>query len=209
MALVNYARREIQFKVVYFGPGLGGKTTNLAYIHQHTPPQYRGNMVSLKTEEERTLFFDFLPVALGEVGGYRARFMLYTVPGQVIYKASRRVILQGTDAVVFVADSTPFRHDGNRASWRDLQRMSEDLGLDLHDMPLIYQWNKRDLEITTPVERLEADLNPWGRQSFQAVAVRGEGVMDTLKATLRGALRQFQEASAPRPQPEPQAAGVP
>ena len=196
MALVNYHRREIQFKVVYYGPGLGGKTTNLTYIHAHTPENYRGNLVSLKTDEERTLFFDFLPVSLGEVSGYRARFMLYTVPGQMIYQASRRVILQGADGVVFVGDSSPARQDGNRVSWRDLNRLLEGYQVKLEGLPLVYQWNKRDLPDAVPVERMEAEFNPWGRPSFQAVAVEGGAVMETLKTSLKLVLRAFQAESA-------------
>ena len=207
MALVNYHRKEIQFKVVYYGPGLAGKTTNLIYIHSHTSEQYRGNLVSLKTDEERTLFFDFLPVSLGEVSGYRARFMLYTVPGQMIYQASRRVILQGVDGIVFVADSTPTRQDGNRASWRDLQRLLHSYGMDARALPLVYQWNKRDLAGAVPVEDLEAELNPWRRPSFEAMAREGRGVMDTLKTSLKGVLRAFQAESnkeAPHTVTEPQ-----
>src|SRR5437773_2291442 len=160
MALVNYLSHEIQFKVVYYGTGLGGKTTNLMHIHAKTPQQYRGNLVSLKTDEERTLYFDFLPVALGEVSGYRTRFLLYTVPGQMIYQASRRVILQGVDGIVFVGDSTPTRQDGNRASWRDLNRLLESYGLRLRDLPLVYQWNKRDLPGAVAIDDLEAGLTP-------------------------------------------------
>jgi mutual gliding-motility protein MglA len=201
MALVNYHSREIQFKVVYYGPGLGGKTTNLSYIHGHTPQQYRGNLVSLKTQEERTLFFDFLPVSLGEVAGYRTRFHLYTVPGQMIYQASRRVILQGVDGVVFVADSSPRRQDGNRASMRDLARTCEIYKTPLRDLPLVFQWNKRDVPDALPVEVMGAEFNTWRRPSFATVAVRGEGVMDTVKGALRSVLRAFQEeasAQAPR-----------
>ncbi|HVP40099.1 MAG TPA: gliding-motility protein MglA [Candidatus Saccharimonadales bacterium] len=204
MALVNYFSREIQFKVVYYGPGLGGKTTNLTYIHAHTSPQYRGNLVSLKTQEERTLFFDFLPVSLGEVGGYRARFHLYTVPGQMIYQASRRVILQGVDGVVFVADSSPDRQDGNRASLRDLVRTLDAHKLPLRGLPLVYQWNKRDVPGALPVERLAGVLNPWGRPAFPSVAVSGEGVMETVKGALRAVLHAFQEEAAAQP-PAPMA----
>ncbi|MBI5836516.1 MAG: gliding-motility protein MglA [Candidatus Eisenbacteria bacterium] len=196
MALVNYHSREIQFKVVYYGPGLSGKTTNLTYIHRNTPQVYRGNLVSLKTQEERTLFFDFLPVSLGEVGGYRARFHLYTVPGQMIYQASRRVILQGVDGVVFVADSTPTRQDGNRQSLRDLVRTVDAYKMNLRDLPLVFQWNKRDLADAVPVEDLEEEFNTWKRPSFASVASRGEGVMDTVKAVLRQVLRAFQEETA-------------
>ena len=206
MALVNYHSREIRFKVVYYGPGLGGKTTNLSYVHRNTPQEYRGNLMSLKTEEERTLFFDFLPVALGEVGGYRARFLLYTVPGQMIYQASRRVILQGVDGVVFVGDSTPSRMDGNRMSMRDLNRQLQSYGQRLQDIPLVYQWNKRDLPDAVPVASMESEFNMWHRPSFEAQAVNGVGVMDTLKAVLRAVLRSFQDDPNTRPQkgaPEP------
>ena len=170
MALVNYHSREIQFKVVYYGIGLGGKTTNLSYIHRNTPQEYRGNLISLKTEADRTLFFDFLPVSLGEVSGYRARFQLYTVPGQMIYQASRRVILQGVDGLVFVADSSPHRMDSNRISYRDLNRQLGSYGLKLEELPLVCQWNKRDVDGAIPVAELEREFNPWERPSFQSVA---------------------------------------
>src|SRR5262249_6709074 len=157
MALINHRAREVHFKIVYYGPGLGGKTTNLKCLHDRLPPERRGRLVSIATDHERTLFFDFLPIELGEINGLRTRFHLYTVPGQVYYKLSRRAVLQGLDAVVFVADSHPAREGANRESLADLGTQLVTLGHSadqLRRMPWVFQYNKRDLPAALPIERL-------------------------------------------------------
>lgn len=182
MSMINYASREINCKIVYYGPGLGGKTTNLEYIYNKVLPDTRGKLISLATETERTLFFDFLPVDLGTIRGFRVRFHLYTVPGQVYYNASRKLILKGVDGVVFVADSQMERMDANVESMHNLYENLAEYGYDLRRIPFVVQYNKRDLPNATPVEELEAALNPDRVSCYQAVAVRGIGVFDTLKA---------------------------
>ncbi len=185
MSFVNYASREINCKIVYYGPGLCGKTTNLQYIFQKTNPDIRGKMISLATETERTLFFDFLPLALGEIRGFKVRFHLYTVPGQVFYDASRKLILKGVDGAIFVADSQVERMDANDESLENLRINLQEQGYDLDDLPYVIQYNKRDLPNVAPVEEMRALLNPNGVPDFEACATTGEGVFDTLKATAR------------------------
>ncbi|MFS8637370.1 MAG: ADP-ribosylation factor-like protein [Gemmatimonadota bacterium] len=182
MSMINYASREINCKIVYYGPGLCGKTTNLEYIYQRVNPETRGKLISLATEAERTLFFDFLPVDLGSIRGFKTRFHLYTVPGQVYYNASRRLILKGVDGVVFVADSKADRMDANIASLQNLYENLQEYGYDPAKVPLVIQYNKRDLPDAVPVEELRAQLNPGGLPDFEAVAIKGTGVFDTLKA---------------------------
>lgn len=182
MSIINYASREISCKIVYYGPGLGGKTTNLEYIYQKVAPETRGKLISLATETERTLFFDFLPVDLGAIRGFKTRFHLYTVPGQVYYNASRKLILKGVDGVVFVADSQVERMDANIESMANLHENLAEYGLDLKDLPFVIQYNKRDLPNIASIQELEANLNPYGVPYFEAVSVRGIGVFDTLKA---------------------------
>ena len=181
MSMINYASREINCKIVYYGPGLSGKTTNLEYVYEKVNPDTRGKMISLATETERTLFFDFLPVDLGSIRGFKTRFHLYTVPGQVYYNASRRLILKGVDGVVFVADSQVERMDANIASMQNLFENLQEYGYDPHQVPIVLQYNKRDLPNVVSVDELRANLNPDSWLEFEAVAPKGVGVFDTLK----------------------------
>ncbi|MCC6644976.1 MAG: GTPase domain-containing protein [Polyangiaceae bacterium] len=185
MAFINKAAREINCKIVYYGPGLCGKTTNLQYIFERATPESKGKMISLATETDRTLFFDFLPLSLGEVGGMKTRFHLYTVPGQVFYDASRKLILKGADAVIFVADSQEARHDANIESLDNLRTNMQETGLDPDATPFILQYNKRDLPDVESVDDLNAALNPRGVPSIEAVARTGVGVFETLKLTAK------------------------
>lgn len=185
MSFINYASREINCKIVYYGPGLCGKTTNLQYVYQKTAADAKGKMISLATETERTLFFDFLPLALGEIRGFKTRFHLYTVPGQVFYDASRKLILKGVDGVVFVADSQEERYDANIESLDNLRFNLTEQGYDLDKIPYIIQYNKRDLPNAMPVEELRRDLNPTGVPEYEACAATGEGVFETLKAVAK------------------------
>ena len=188
MSFINYSSREINCKVVYYGPGLCGKTTNLQCIYSKTNPDVKGKMISLATETERTLFFDFLPLALGEIRGFKTRFHLYTVPGQVFYDASRKLILKGVDGVVFVADSQVERMEANLESLDNLKINLQEQGYDLAGIPLVIQYNKRDLPNAAPVEEMRRLLNPGGAPDFEAAAASGEGVFETLKAVARGVL---------------------
>lgn len=181
MSFVNYVNKEVNCKIVYYGPGLGGKTTNIQYVYQKTSGDTKGNMVSLNTENERTLFFDFLPLDLGEIRGFKTRFHLYTVPGQVFYEASRKLILRGVDGIVFVADSQVERMEANIESLKSLEQNLIDQGYDVSKIPLVMQWNKRDLPNTSSIEDLSQTLNKWGAPEFEASAVTGKGVFDTLK----------------------------
>ncbi len=160
MSMINYASREINCKIVYYGPGLGGKTTNLEFVYKKVAPNTRGKMVSLATETERTLFFDFLPIDLGTIRGFKTRFHLYTVPGQVYYNASRKLILKGVDGVVFVADSQVERTEANVESMQNLYDNMAEYGYDLTKIPFVIQYNKRDLPNAAPVKELQAQLNP-------------------------------------------------
>jgi mutual gliding-motility protein MglA len=181
MSMINYASREINCKIVYYGPGLCGKTTNLEYVYHKVSPEARGKLISLATEHERTLFFDFLPVDLGTIRGFKTRFHLYTVPGQVYYNASRRLILKGVDGIVFVADSQADRMDANLASMQNLYENLIDYGYDPLQLPMVLQYNKRDLPGRLPVEELRAQLNPGGVEEYEAIAIDGEGVFHTLR----------------------------
>jgi mutual gliding-motility protein MglA len=185
LSIINYAAREINCKVVYYGTGLGGKTTNLEYIHSRLNPEVRGEMISLATEADRTLFFDFLPVDLGEVRGFKTRFHLYTVPGQVYYNASRKLILKGVDGIIFVADSQPHRAEANLEAMENLYENMADHELDLGSIPFVIQYNKRDLPEVLPVETMRAALNPTLVPDFEAVAIEGRGVFETLSAVSR------------------------
>jgi len=221
MSMINYASREINCKLVYYGPGLGGKTTNLEHVYSKVAPDARGKMVSLATETERTLFFDFLPVDLGTIRGFKTRFHLYTVPGQVYYNASRKLILKGVDGVVFVADSQVERMEANIEAMQNLYDNMAQYGYDLTKVPFLIQYNKRDLPNAAPIKDLQAQLNPgWGVEDpakqkaapdpwhpgeslvfqqdggwierapyFEAVAVTGEGVFETLKAVAKLVLK--------------------
>ena len=181
MSFVNYHTKEVNCKIVYYGPGLGGKTTNIQYVYQKTSGDAKGKIISLNTENERTLFFDFLPLDLGKIRGFNTRFHLYTVPGQVFYEASRKLILRGVDGIVFVADSQVERMEANVESLQSLVKNLEEQGYDVSKIPLVMQWNKRDLPNITPVEDLEKELNRWKSPSFEACALKGEGVFETLK----------------------------
>jgi mutual gliding-motility protein MglA len=221
MSMINYASREINCKLVYYGPGLGGKTTNLEFVYNKVAPGSRGKMISLATETERTLFFDFLPVDLGTIRGFKVKFHLYTVPGQVYYNASRKLILKGVDGVVFVADSQIERMDANIEAMQNLYENMAQHGYDLTRIPFVIQYNKRDLPNAAPVAELQGALNPgWpledaarqrltpdpNRESeylvsqldgqwierapyFEAVALTGDGVFDTLKAISKNVVK--------------------
>ena len=221
MSMINYASREINCKLVYYGPGLGGKTTNLEFVYNKVAPGSRGKMISLATETERTLFFDFLPVDLGTIRGFKVKFHLYTVPGQVYYNASRKLILKGVDGVVFVADSQIERMDANIEAMQNLYENMAQHGYDLTKIPFAVQYNKRDLPNAAPIGELQAAVNPgwpveeparqrqladpyhdaeflvWQQDGhwierapyFEAVAVSGEGVFDTLKAISKSVVK--------------------
>lgn len=191
MALINYASREINCKIVYYGTGLGGKTTNLEYIFKQLAPGIRGEMISLATETERTLFFDFLPLDLGSVQGFKTKFSLYTVPGQVEYNASRKLILNGVDGIVFVADSQVEKMQENIESLRNMEENLAEYGLTLDAVPYVLQYNKRDLPNVNAFEELESGLNDRGVPSFEAVAVEGSGVFATLKAVSKAVLNRL------------------
>ena len=191
MSFINYSSREINCKIVYYGPGLGGKTTNLQYIFEKTNPQARGKMISLATETERTLFFDFLPLSLGAIRGFRVRFHLYTVPGQVFYDASRKLILKGVDGVVFVADAQEERLEANIESMDNLKQNLQEHGYDIDKIPLIVQYNKMDLPNAMKIEELHQQLNPKNWPEFAACAKSGEGVFDTLKAVAKLVLQEL------------------
>ena len=181
MALINFARREIEVKIVFYGPAYSGKTTNVEILHRLMPPTQRGELHSLRTEQDRTLFFDYVPVTLGEIAGFTARFKLFTVPGQVFYKETRRVLLQGADAVVFVADSSPGRATANLEALLDLEENLAAHRLDLRSIPLVIQLNKRDVPDAQAPADMEAELNPFGVPVIEASAAEGRGVLDTLR----------------------------
>ncbi|MCA9608026.1 MAG: gliding-motility protein MglA [Myxococcales bacterium] len=194
MSFINYLSREINCKIVYYGPGLCGKTTNLQFIYNKTNPEAKGKMISLATETERTLFFDFLPLALGEIRGFKTRFHLYTVPGQVFYDASRKLILKGVDGVVFVADSQIARMEANLESLENLRTNLAEQGYSLDKLPYVIQYNKRDMPSVAPTEELRAMLNPSNVPDFDAVAVSGQGVFDTLKAIAKLVLTELKRS---------------
>jgi len=193
MTFINYASKEINCKIVYYGPGLGGKTTNLQYIYNKTSPEARGKMISLATEADRTLFFDFLPLDLGSIRGFTTRFHLYTVPGQVFYDASRKLILKGVDGVVFVADSQQVRMEANIESIRNLGENLKEHGLDLATIPYALQFNKRDLPDTVEVDEMYRILNFKREPTFEAVATTGVGVFDTLKSVAKQILIELRK----------------
>jgi mutual gliding-motility protein MglA len=199
MSFINYLSREINCKIVYYGPGLCGKTTNLQYIYNKTNPTQKGKMISLATETERTLFFDFLPLALGEIRGFKTRFHLYTVPGQVFYDASRKLILKGVDGVVFVADSQIARMEANQESMENLRTNLAEQGYSLDKLPYVVQYNKRDMPSVAPVDELQAALNPGAVPDFEAIATSGEGVFDTLKAIAKLVLTELKRGGAGGP----------
>ncbi len=195
MSFINYSSREINCKIVYYGPGLCGKTTNLQFIYNKTNPDLKGKMISLATETERTLFFDFLPLALGQIRGFKTRFHLYTVPGQVFYDASRKLILKGVDGVVFVADSQIERMEANLESLDNLKLNLAEQGYELDKTPYIVQYNKRDLPNAAPLDEIRRLLNPTGVPELEACATVGTGVFETLKAVARAVLSDLKQMS--------------
>jgi signal recognition particle receptor subunit beta len=192
MSTINFSAREINFKIVYYGPGLSGKTTNLKQIYANVPGESKGDMVSLATEDERTLFFDFLPLDLGSVNGFKTRFHLYTVPGQVFYNSSRKLILRGVDGIVFVADSAPNRLRANAESLRSLRENLEEYNLSIADVPLTIQINKRDMPGALPVEMIRKVLDPSATVPvFEAVAQEFKGVFEPLRAVSKLVLEKL------------------
>ncbi len=193
MAIFNLRRKEINAKIVYYGPGLSGKTTNLQYIHQKLKPEHKGNLMTLATQTDRTLFFDFLPVEVGEVRGLKTRFQLYTVPGQVFYNATRKLVLKNVDGVVFVADS---RREGLTDSLDSLRNLEENLAahnISIHDIPVILQYNKRDMPTALSRDELDRHLNPNGWPVFEAVAHKGTGVLESLTAVCKLVIRTLKD----------------
>ncbi len=194
MSTINFAAREINCKIVYYGPGMSGKTTNLKHVFSTIPANLRGDMVSLATEDERTLFFDFLPLDLGSVQGFKTRFHLYTVPGQVFYNASRKLILRGVDGIIFVADSAPNRLRANAESMRNLRENLVEHGISLAEVPLILQVNKRDLPDALPLAMIRAVLDPKGQLPvFESMADKGAGVFESLKAVSKSVLERLSQ----------------
>ena len=196
MSFINYLSREINCKIVYYGPGLCGKTTNLQFIYNRTNPDAKGKMISLATGTERTLFFDFLPLEIGEIRGFKTRFHLYTVPGQVFYDASRKLILKGVDGVVLVADSQMLRMEANIESMDNLRTNLAEQGYNLDTLPYVIQYNKRDMPAISPVSELRSMLNTGGVPDFEAVATTGEGVFETLKAVAKLVLTELKRGAA-------------
>lgn len=215
MVFFNHATRQMTAKIVYYGPGLCGKTTNLNTIYGKTSQKARGEMVSLNTETDRTLFFDLLPMDVGVIGGFKAKLQLYTVPGQVFYNSTRKLVLKGVDGIVFVADSQVPMFDANKESLQNLEANLKELGLNIHDIPMVFQWNKRDLKNIVPAEDLERELNPRGMASFLSIAADGTGVFETLRGITKMALahikhHHFAESDAGKPAtPEPPPAPAP
>jgi len=193
VSFINYSSREINCKIVYYGPGLCGKTTNLQYIYKRTNPEQKGKLISLATETERTLFFDFLPLALGDIRGFRVRFHLYTVPGQVFYAASRKLILKGVDGVIFVADSQIERMEANIESLEDLKINLAEQGYAIEKLPYAVQYNKRDLPNVAPIGEMDKILNVNGVPWFEAVAPTGVGVFETLKSVAKQVLLELKK----------------
>jgi signal recognition particle receptor subunit beta len=194
MTFINYAAREINCKIVYYGPGLGGKTTNLQWIYDKTNPAAKGKLISLATETDRTLFFDFLPLDLGTVKGFKVRFHLYTVPGQVFYDASRKLILKGVDAIILVADSQVERMDANEESVYNLKQNLKEQGYNLANIPYVLQLNKRDLPNITPADEMIKLLRQKEEPVFEAVASKGTGVFDTLKTCAKLTLQELRRS---------------
>jgi signal recognition particle receptor subunit beta len=193
MAVFNYSTRELTTKIVYYGPGLCGKTTNLQYIYDHLKEGVRGKMLSLATKSDRTLFFDFLPVDIGEIHGMKTKVQLYTVPGQVFYNETRRLVLRGADGVVFVADSQENMLEANLDSFRNLEENLAAHGLSLRDLPHVLQYNKRDLPNILPVDVLRKDLNRWNKPDFEAIAIQGVGVLETFREITKEVLKKLRK----------------
>jgi len=196
MSFINYAAKEINCKIIYYGAGLCGKTTNVQYIYEHTQQERRGKLVNLSTENERTLFFDFLPLSVGEISGYKTRFHLYTIPGQTFYEVSRQFIMKGVDGVVFVVDSQAERMEANVESFEALAKALDHQGYDINKLPVVLQYNKRDVPGAVSVAQLEATFNAMKRPAFEAVANRGDGVMETLQAVSQWVIREIKGGKA-------------
>ena len=195
MVSINYAFKEISCKIVYYGPGLSGKTTNLQYVHKKVPQPTKGELISLATDADRTLYFDFLPINIGSIAGFTTKFQLYTVPGQVYYNATRKLVLRGVDGLVFVADSQESKMEENAESLKNLLDNLQEYGYSLNEVPMVIQYNKRDLPGALPLDVLEKALNPNGLPSFEAVAVKGDGVFDTLKCIIKIVLEKARAKS--------------
>ena len=208
MVQINFARREVNCKIVFYGPGLSGKTTNLEIIHKKVPDTARGNLTSIATEQDRTLFFDFMPLDLGQVAGMKTKLFLYTVPGQVYYDSTRKLVLQGADGVSFIADSDPNRMNDNIESFKNLEKNLRDYGVDIRKIPLVIQYNKRDLPGALSIAELNAKVNNIGAPTFEAVAVKGEGVMQTLKGISKLVVDRLNEEYAPVKSAAPAAAAA-
>jgi signal recognition particle receptor subunit beta len=191
MSFINYAAREIICKLVYYGPGMGGKTTNIRYIYEQTAPDRRGKIVSLPNETERTLFFDFLPLNIGDIKGFNTRFHLYSVPGQQFYDASRRLVLKGVDGIVFVADSQVDRMEENIESFKSLDENLKEEGYDLRQLPIVFQYNKRDIPNPVPLRVLHDELNSFNAPELEAVAIEGRGVFGTLMEVSKGIFKSL------------------
>ena len=194
MPVVNHETKEVQFKLVFSGPAMSGKTSNVAYVHRVLDESQRGDLISLNTSADRTLFFDYLPMSPVVMNGYQTKFLLYTVPGQVVYNATRELVLRGVDGLVFVADSDPQRWEANNEAWRNLLATLQNNGRDLAEIPLVFQYNKRDLADAVPMGQLEDALNPGRRPSLEAVAHAGHGVMETLDCLSSEVLTRFQQS---------------
>ena len=195
MPQFNRLKREVSIKVVYYGPGLSGKTTNLIQLHGRYPDAQRGRLVKLDTEQERTLFFDYFPVSLGTVRGFAVRVDFFTVPGQSYYNVTRRTVLTGTDGIVFVADSDPRREEANLVAHQNMVENLERVGLALDTLPLVYQWNKRDAPGALSTALLQAQLNPTGKPAIEAVAIQGDGVWETERQILALTLRSLRKSA--------------
>jgi len=205
MVSINYATREVSCKVVYYGPGLSGKTTNLQYVHHKVPPETKGKLISLATDADRTLYFDFLPINIGAINGFAAKFQLYTVPGQVYYNATRKLVLRGTDGIVFVADSQPDKMDENIESLNNLKENLAEYGYKLEEMPFVIQYNKQDLPGVLSQEEMHKALNTGQWPEFCASATAGFGVFDTLKCILKLVLDKARSSGAGKVQARPEA----
>lgn len=198
MVSINYATREVSCKIVFYGPGLSGKTTNLQYVHAKVPPDTKGKLISLATDADRTLYFDFLPINIGSINGFAAKFQLYTVPGQVYYNATRKLVLRGTDGLVFVADSQPDKMDENIESLNNLKENMAEYGYDINEVPIVIQYNKQDLPGVSTVEEMRPILNPHNWPEFRASATEGFGVFDTLKCILKLVLEKAKTGGTPQ-----------
>lgn len=197
MSFINHSAKEVNCKIVYVGPGLSGKTTNVQYVYENTASDLRGKFFSGTSENERTLFFDFLPLGVGDIRGYQTRFHLFTVPGQTFYEISQQFILKGVDGVVFVADSQPERMESNIESFETLSKNLERQGYDIQKIPLVFQYNKRDLPNAVPVRELESTFNPMQRPHFEAIASQGIGVMDTLQSISQWVIKELKGGANP------------